>query len=368
MAWHFIPDSLKIYLTVDELAGVKRIFEEKEFPPDFVYLPIVESGYNPHAMSPARALGMWQFMYATGILYGLKGDYWRDDRKDVIKSTYAATLHLRYLYREFGSWLMALAAYNAGGGRIGRGVKKYKTSNFWKLCEYNYLKNETKNYVPKFIAVSVIAKNPRAYGFREIYEQQADLQSFTVEDATDLGVIAECAGLSIDEIKTWNTALLRWATPPGTKYEIRLPSRVISNFTEKFSKIDPGDRVTYRRYQIKMGESLSVIAEKFNVPVNPVAHLNKLTSIHSISAGNFIFIPIKGLANAKKSDQSVAVKNPDEKHLSSILYAVKPEDTLYKIALRYSMELSDIMRWNNMPSIYSLQPGDLILLKIPEGS
>jgi membrane-bound lytic murein transglycosylase D len=149
---------------------VEKIMVEEGLPHDLVYLPLVESGYNPHAFSRARAVGMWQFISATGKLYGLKHNWWYDERRDFEKSTRAAARHLRDLMAQFGSWELALAAYNTGAGRVSREIRKKNTHDFWKLR----LPRETRNYVPLFTAAIIIAKQPEKYGFYPKYETLLD--------------------------------------------------------------------------------------------------------------------------------------------------------------------------------------------------
>ena len=144
---------------------MKDIFREKNLPEDLVYVAMIESGFNPYAVSWAKAVGPWQFMPATGKLYGLKIDWWIDERKDPIKSTQAAAEHLKDLHNLFGSWPLALASYNAGAGKVQRAVLRTRSEDFWDLKASRYIRKETKNYVPKYMAATIIAKNPEAYGF-----------------------------------------------------------------------------------------------------------------------------------------------------------------------------------------------------------
>ncbi len=144
---------------------MKDIFREKNLPEDLVYVAMIESGFNPYAVSWAKAVGPWQFMPATGKLYGLKIDWWIDERKDPVKSTYAAAEHLKDLHNLFGSWPLALASYNAGAGKVQRAVLRTRSDDFWDLKASRYIRKETKNYVPKFMAATIIAKNPESYGF-----------------------------------------------------------------------------------------------------------------------------------------------------------------------------------------------------------
>ncbi len=346
---------------------IRTIFTKHGIPLDLVYLPIIESGFNPFAHSHAGAKGLWQFIYNTGILYRLKGNYWHDDRQDVYRSTEAAAYHLKYLYKKLGDWLLVLAAYNAGLGKISTAIKRYKTRNYWELIKYDYIKPETKNYVPKFIAASIIAKNSKKYQIDFPKKPFPELVSFEVEDATELKLLAKAANLKLSEFKKYNTSLRRWATPPSKKYPIYLPASRFAIFKENFAKIPLDQRVTFRRYFVKIGDNLTKIANKFNIPINPIAEINQFKSLNDIYAGRNIVIPIRGLAKAKSHDQAakekpVAVKK-SESEFYTFVYIVDEKDTLYDIALKFKVKLKHLMEWNGLKSYLSLRKNQTLIIK-----
>ena len=235
------------------LPTIKKIFREKGVPEEFCYLPIIESGFRPHATSHKAAVGIWQFIYTTGKYYGLENSYWHEDRSDPLKATIAAAYHLKFLYKQFNDWLLVLAAYNAGSGKISRAIKMYNTRNFWEMCKGRYIRKETKNYVPKFIAATLVARNPRQYGLPEFADPHTKLLTFSVKDATEVGLLAKCAQMKVADFKDLNPALKRWATPPATPFDINIPADKMDAFIENFSSIDDSQRVTYRRYLVRMG-------------------------------------------------------------------------------------------------------------------
>ncbi len=358
---------------------IRQIFKEKGIPKDLIYLPIIESSFRPQAVSSAGARGIWQFMYQTGKIYKLKGNYWYDDRSDIFLSTVAAAYHLKYLYKQFDNWLLVLAAYNAGSGKISRAIKRYKTKNFWELIKYSYLKKETKEYVPRFIAATLIAKNPRQYNINiNIPKNPISFKKVIIEDATDLKLIADCAKIPYSLIKKYNPALKHWFTPPEVKFKVYIPEEKEAIFLENFKKILPGNRITFRRAFVNVGDSLSTIAKRYNVPINPIAQLNKFRSIHRITAGSYIIIPIRGLKNANKSDKqrketTKKIKtNPlQAQRIKKInnedyifFHLIDKKDTLYKIAKKFKVSLLDLMRWNEMKNPNSLYPGRLMVIKI----
>ncbi|MGB5875610.1 MAG: lytic transglycosylase domain-containing protein, partial [Bacteroidota bacterium] len=203
---------------------MKRIFADEGVPEEVVYLSMVESGLNPRARSWARAVGMWQFVRGTGRMYGLRGNYWYDERRDFEKATRAAAQHLNDLYEEFGDWYLAIAAYNSGAGRIYRGIRRSASTDFWEMRQY--LPRETRNYVPQYIAVTIIVLNPEAHGFGHVKPAPPLLYEFvTVDDCVDLKILARCASTDVSTLRDLNPELIQWCTPPGTKeYRLRVPS------------------------------------------------------------------------------------------------------------------------------------------------
>ena len=195
---------------------IRTRLREAELPEDLLYLAMIESGMNPNAYSRAHAAGMWQFIRGTGRLYGLEVRLWVDERRDPYKATDAAIAHLADLYDQFGSWYLAAAAYNAGAGRVSRGIKRTGSTDFWDLADARVLRSETRNYVPKLIAAAIIAKNPEKYGFDDVVpEKPLEFETVEVPDATSFDVLAEAAGVSEDEIRLLNPQYARRVTPPS---------------------------------------------------------------------------------------------------------------------------------------------------------
>src|SRR5208283_5828045 len=177
---------------------MKEILKEKKLPEEIVFLPIIESGFNLNAYSKARAVGPWQFIEATAKRYGLVVDWWRDERKDPVKSSKAAAAYLNDLYTMFGSWNLALAAYNAGEGKISRALKRSDAGDYWSLLLTKQIRNETKEYVPRFIAATMIANTPEDYGFRDlVYNEPLEYDEVKIDSPLDLAIIAQCAGTSV---------------------------------------------------------------------------------------------------------------------------------------------------------------------------
>lgn len=296
---------------------VQRILRENGMPEDLFYIALIESGLNPKAKSRAKAVGMWQFIKGTAKKYGLRVDWWIDERMDPEKATVAAAKYFKNLYGQFGSWYLAAAGYNAGEGRILRAMKKHKTDDFWELTGYKKpLRRETKDYVPKYLAAMLIAKDPASYGFEvETYEESAAHEKVRVRQATDLKVIAEAAGTTVDEIKRLNPELLRWFTPPDyPDYEIKLPAGSADKFAANISMIPTAERIRFHEHKVRKGDTISGIAKRYGTTANPIMYLNNLKNVKSIRPGTTIIVPVRAAANGKKG-KNVAASAPLRREL-----------------------------------------------------
>ncbi|MBI5587387.1 MAG: transglycosylase SLT domain-containing protein [Deltaproteobacteria bacterium] len=283
----------------DYMTMLRGILRENGLPEDLSYIAFIESGLNPTAKSRAKAVGMWQFIKGTAKLYGLRVDWWIDERMDPEKATYAAARYFKNLYDQFGSWYLAAASYNAGEGRVARAVRKYKSEDFWVIASRKKsLARETKEYVPKYLAAMLIAKDPTSYGFDAQEEPGEGLayDKVKVTQATDLNVIAEAAGTTVEEIKRLNPELLRWFTPPNyPDYTIKIPAGKTEVFAENMSKIPPGKRITFLAHTVKRGDTVGKIAKMYGTTVNPILYINNFKSAKKtrLKPGSTIMIPVR---------------------------------------------------------------------------
>jgi len=315
---------------------MKDILKEKGMPEDLVFLPIVESGFNTRAYSPASASGPWQFIAGTAKRYGLVIDWWRDERNDPVKSTIAAANYLRDLHDMFGSWSLALAAYNAGEGRIAKALRRTDSDNFWSLLGTTQIRQETKDYVPHYIAATIIANTPEEYGFRDlIYHEPFEYDEVTLYVPVDLEVIAKCAGTGINEIRELNPELRRWSTPPNMpEYTLRLPVDTADRFIENLSNVPDDKLFSCETYTVKKNETLKKIAAKRGVPVSTILALNSLAGIERLSAGEKIKLPPAGKYFADIDDKMTARK-------ASLKVAKKGKQSHSKVAKKGSKSKAD---------------------------
>jgi membrane-bound lytic murein transglycosylase D len=208
------------------LAMIRDVFRTAGLPDELAFVPMVESGYNPLAVSRAGAKGLWQFMAATARRYGMRVDGWVDERLDPEKSTRAAAAYLRDLYQQFGTWALAKAAYNAGEATVTRAIHSMNSRDFWTLVHSRHLRQETKEFVPQIHAATMIGRDPGQYGFEVPYDPPLPVDRVAVPPATNLGVLAVRAGIPSETLKALNPVLVRGVTPPGRAFDLKVPAGV----------------------------------------------------------------------------------------------------------------------------------------------
>ncbi len=289
---------------------MKEILRQKDVPENIVFLSLIESGFSPNAYSVANAAGPWQFIASTARRYGLEINWWRDERRDPVKSTNAAADYLKDLHNMFGSWNLAMAAYNAGEGKILKAMKRSNADNYWALLGTRHIKPETKEYVPRFIAASLIAANPQEFGFDDIeYHEPLSFDVVELSSPLDLSVAAECAGTTVEEIKRLNPELRRWCTPPDVpSYTLRIPEGTKEYFSAALALIPENERFTIDRYTVKKGDTFARIAKKTGIPVSVVLSLNAAEKIMPLKSGSEIYLPPKGLYSLDTVDKAMIKK------------------------------------------------------------
>ncbi len=344
-----IPERFQEWLTrfAEYQPLVQQIFEEFGLPRDLVYLSLIESGFNPRAYSRARAAGPWQFMKATGQLYNLRVNWYVDERRDPIKSTVAAAQHLRDLYDRFGSWPLAMAAYNAGMGKISRAIRKSGSRDFWKIRRTRYIRRETKDYVPRFMAATIIATDPAPFGFTSNTLQGVhQYEEVRLMNAVHLRSVAQETGVSFDELRRLNPELRRSVVPPDKGgYFLKVPvgtGKHLEDVKDRLARWTAPPPQTPTWYRVRWGDSLSVIASRFGMRVSTLKRLNNLSG-HRIRVGDRLQV-------REKASASVGHDIPR-------WYRVRQGDSLSVIASRFGMSLSTLKRLNNL-SGHRIHVGD----------
>lgn len=355
-----------LYYIVEQL-------EKNNVPVELALLPIVESAFDPFAYSHGRASGMWQFVPDTGTRFGMKQNWWYDGRRDVIASTEGAIAYMKYLHKFFdGDWLLALAAYNSGEGRVQRAVRKNKkmgrNTDFWALD----LPRETRAYVPKLLALADIIKRPEHFNL-SIYEiaNKEVISQVDIHSQIDLAKAASLADLSLSELQRLNPGFNRWSTDPAGPHRLVLPKHKVASFETNLAKLDKNDRLAWQRYKIKNGDNLGHIANKFHTSIDLIRQVNSIKG-NQIRAGKHLLIPVaaKSLDSYILSqDQRIAKKQTTSHQGIKIMHTVVSGDNLWDIGQRYKVNWKTIAKWNGFAPRDTLKLGQkLVIWQKPSSS
>lgn len=352
---------------------VARILKEEGVPAELAWLAMVESNYNTQAYSRARARGLWQFIPGTGRNYGLKQDFWVDERSDFEKETHAAARYLRDLHGMFGDWHLAIASYNAGEGKIGRAIRSTGKRDFWHIRETRYIRRETKDYVPAFLAVLTIVQDPAKYGVAFKPSTPLTWETTTVTAATDLSVIAQCAGSTLEAICDLNPEIRRGTTPgTGEKYTLRIPVGAGATFAERYAALPPEQLLTWKRHVVGSGETLSTISRAYGSSVGSIMAANNLKSA-GVAVGSRLVIP-QGAASEAVPASVLASRAPnfdgdgDASGAVRRTHRVRPGETLSKIAARYGTSTSRLADWNGLRNSNRIHAGQRLIVYSRQGS
>ena len=325
-------------------------------PEDLTYLALVESGYDPNAYSRAAAVGMWQFMAGTARGTGLRVDWWIDERRDPVKSTDAAIKFLRYLREQFGSLYLAAAAYNGGPGRVQRGLSRFAEDlegttgedRFFALAEKDYLREETKNYVPQIIAVALMAKEPERYGVELRTRPPYVYDSVKVGPAVPIAAVASAAGTSTAELVELNPHILRGVTPLAGDYFVRVPVGRAAAFDSAFAAVEPADRAAFRRVVSKKGQTLAAIASREGITARQLGWYNpKARTLKSgkLAPGQTLLVPSAAVVAAARDvpDPSLEIYGSSK---TTRLHVVKKGESLGGIARKYGTTVATLRKLN----------------------
>ena len=339
------------------------ILKKHEMPEELMVLAMIESGLNPKAYSRANASGMWQFIYSTGKNYGLKRDWYIDERRDPIKATGAACEYLKDLNEQFDNWYLALAAYNCGSGRISRASKLHQTYDFWQM---HSLPRESRNYIPYYLAAAIITKDPEKYGFTIPKVKPFSYEEVLLEHSADLAVLSRVAGIKVKTLRKYNPELRQSATPADNPYLLKLPKGKKEQFLERWNSIPESERFApqFIVHRVRYGESLWTISKKYGASIHDIAAVNKIRNRHKIKVGNKLKVPLKGgvLRTWGTKDNGGPAGH------YKVTYKVKRGDTLGQIAEDYKSKASKIRRWNGLKYGSSLiYPGQKLKIWVKEG-
>ncbi len=347
---------------------MKEIFKREGLPEDLVYVALIESGFSSVAKSSANAVGFWQFMRATGKRYGLQCDSYVDERRDFIKATVAAADYFKGLYNLFGSWYLAIASYNVGENKIKNLVMKYHTRDFWKLAQMRRLPKETKNYIPKFLAARMIAKDPAKYGFKDIqYLPAIEFTEIELGHSVDLKKLAQEMGIDYDELKDLNPSYKKGiALDKSGHLSLRVPkdfgdkakaAAIVAIVRDRTQiKVVDDDEISF--YRVRNGETLGGIARKFHTSARRLRSLNNLGAKSRIVAGKKIKVPgdsVVGLSHSemskhrrKRSERSVAVAKSQK--VAKHIHIVKRGESIAQIAQHYNVSVAKLIKSNQIKS------------------
>ncbi len=335
--------------------------ERRNMPLELALLPVIESGFQPMARSPYRAAGLWQFMPATGQAFGLKNTWWYDGRYDVTASTLAAMDYLADLAGQFdGDWELALAAYNAGPGTVRRAIRRNEAedrpTDYWSLK----LPDETRRYVPRLLAVAKVVRDPHRFDIQlSPLPNEAQFAEVELPRQIDLKLAAQLAEVDAETLKSLNPGLRRWATDPNGPHRLLLPIDKAEDFEHKVAQLGSERWVSARRYRIRRGDTVGGIAQRYGISVAELKRANHLRG-SAIRAGHDLIIPIPGEGGG---DSAAPVPAAAVKIADDAAHTVQPGDTLWDIARTNDLSHRQLAAWNGLSINDPLRPGQTLSLQ-----
>ncbi len=344
------------------LAYIYNEVDKRGFPTEIALLPFIESNFNPQAQSPKRAAGLWQIIPLTARHYGLEQDWWYDGRRDVVASTRAALDHLEILHKKFnGDWLLALAAYNAGGKTVRNAIRNNRRAgkpvDYWSLK----LPSETASYVPRLLAISTIVAAPEDYGVHLTpLDQDPRFTLIDLPGQINLEVAAELAGMTVGELQQLNPGYQRWATHPEGPQQLAIPQEKSAVFEQNLAMLPASERMKWVRHQIRPGETLSHIAGRYDTTVPVLRASNRLRN-NTIRAGGHLLVPVAARTPISHplTDTDPGSDTPgNETH-----YRVSEGDNLWTIARRYGTSVRELALWNDLDPDAILRNGQVLVIQ-----
>lgn len=331
------------------------ILDQHGLPRDLVFLSMVESGFSTSAYSWAHAAGPWQFIRSTARRYGLRIDFWVDDRRDFVKATDAAARYLADLYGMYGDWFLAMAAYNAGPGKVNRAIRRYGTEDFWEISKRRHLRRETKQYVPKILAAAELSKLPHVHGIEDVeYQAPLSWEVVTVTTATSLRAMAEACPFELEEdvLRGLNPALRCGVTPPGETWSIRVPRAVTATCADRLRAAPHEERFVYRYHPVGSNDTLAVVARAHETTVEAILAFNRIEPDQFFDFEEIVVPVPRAEAHAVpiRKPPQLAFRPPGygPTSLKLVRYRVRSGDSLWRIANRFHVSISDLTKWNGL--------------------
>ncbi len=340
------------------LAVIARQLETASMPAELICIPFLESGFDPNAFSSGTAAGLWQFMPHTADRFGIQRSWWYDGRRDIIASTEAAIRYLAYLHDIYDDWLLTLAAYNAGEGRVRRAItrnrKAGRPTDFWSLD----LPPQTEAYVPRILGLAEIFARPDAFNVT-LPALSTVPQTIAVKLPGQLGLpqAAKLADMPLTEVQRLNPAFNSFATDPDGPHRLLLPADKAGAFALALKALPASERVSWSRHKVQAGDTLGELAEDFDTTVSVIRSINKLSG-NQIRIGQVLMIP-------SGANSAIASLPASQQTAGARIYKVRMGDSLWSIARRHDIHVADLTRWNRMSSRSVIRPGQVLLVTSP---
>jgi membrane-bound lytic murein transglycosylase D len=331
-------------------AMIERVLRQAGLPQDLIYQAVAESGFRPQIVNRrSGAGGMWQFMpYGN---YGLEHNAWVDQRFDPVESTEAYAREIKKDYDQLGDWYLAMAAYDWGAGNVQRAVERTGYVDFWQLYQRNNLPQETKNYVPVILAVTIMAKNPKQYGLADITPNPPLVtDTVTTDYEVSLRLVADIVCVPVQEIEALNPSLLRMSTPPDQSFDLNLPAGTGPLFQKEIAEIPVDKRRFWRMQTVKPGDTLASVARTWHVSPSELAFVNQLGPASDLSGVDSLVIP--------------EAPSSEPRALRGAVYRIRRGDTLITIADRFGVTLEQLRRWNRLRG-NEIFPGHILYVAEP---
>ena len=358
---------------------IRSKLKKAGLPQNLLYQAMIESGFNHNAYSRSHAAGIWQFIPTTGVNYGLRRDWWIDERYDPEKATDAAIAYLKKLYDMFGDWYLAMAGYNAGEYRIQKALRLSNYNDFWNLPRRS-IREETRNYVPKMIAATIVCSQPENYGFDSL-EVYAPFQYDTViiNGCISLDTLARCAGVNVDSLFYLNPSLKRRYVPPHIKnFVLRIPKNTLNRFKQNYNKLNSDSFVSWKFHTVGERENLTALAKKYHTSVKILKAVNSLRS-NRLKKGTALIVPGKGKNPLRSVVTQQAMTKTQRRRggwyeryafsgRTKAIHRIRSGEFLGKIARRYGVTVSQLRRWNHLGYRSRIYAGKKLVVYIGRSS